>query len=172
MSHHSSWTFPTEQHSLGCPRSNTFVKYKNGFLSHFGLVPFQRTDCEHTHPLSKWLCTEKSFRSPCTIVQRLSSTQSWSYSMATDPVPQCSPLSVRLVLNMASKKFHFFPSGFVSAGHGGLTYRKGHVPSYLPRWIMTGHLWWGWGSMCSCPGIWSNPAGQGNPNSPTCAELM
>lgn len=70
------------------------------------------------------------------------------------------------------KKFHFFPSGFVSAGHGGLTYRKGHVPSYLPRWIMTGHLWWGWGSMCSCPGIWSNPAGQGNPNSPTCAELM
>lgn len=35
-----------------------------------------------------------------------------SYSMATDPVPQLSPLSVRLVLNLASKKFHFSPLWF------------------------------------------------------------
>lgn len=71
--------------------------------------------------------------------------------------------------SLASEKFHFL-FAFVSIGPGGLIYPGELVPSYSPLWTTTGHPWWGWGLMCSCPDIWLNPAGQENPNSPTCAE--
>lgn len=149
-----------------------FVKYKNGFLSHFKLVLFQRTDCVSISTHCRGGSVQSySFRSPAQGFRECHLPKAGSHSTATDPTLKLSPLRVRPHFKLGFQEIPFFPSGFVSTGHGGQTYPRGHVPSYLPLWITTGPLWWGWGSTCSCPGIWSNPAGQGNPNSPTCAEL-
>lgn len=156
-----------QQSKFGRPRSSTFVKHKRVFKFTSVWFSFKELTVWACIPTAEGLCTEWAIQ------------QVLAQGCFLPRLGHQGPLSCLLAPSCKSEapfKRGFqeppilLPSCFVSAEHGGLICPKGACALYSPRWIMTGPLWWEWGSMCSWPDIWSNPVGQGNPNSPTCAE--